>query len=218
MPLSPLQARVIPFAIFVALTFVQGWFGEAARYWVYALKTGVGAALIWMVWPLVTEMRWRFSWEAIAAGVLVTVLWVGLDPFYPKLDSSNAAAPWNPHAAFPEHFTLAGFFVAVRILGSAIVVPPLEETFYRSFLYRYFANPAFESVSLRGVRWGPFLIVAVVFGLAHPAQWLAAILCAAVYQGLVCWRGRLSDAITAHAITNLLLGLWVASKGAWHFW
>jgi hypothetical protein len=102
-PLSPLQARVLPFAIFVAFTFTQGWFGEASRYWIYALKSGVGAALIWMMWPLVTEMRWRFTWESVAAGVLVAGLWIGLDPFYPKLSSTANPTPWNPHQAFGEH-------------------------------------------------------------------------------------------------------------------
>ena len=215
--LSPLQARVLPFALFLGLTFVQGWFGEASRYWIYALKSGVGAALIWMIWPIVTEMRWRFSWEALAAGFLVAALWIGLDPFYPKLSVGTDATPWNPHTAFGNGTAQAWFFVVIRILGSTLVVPPLEEVFYRSFLYRYLAHPDFDSIPLRGFRLGPFIITALVFGLAHH-EWLAGILCAAVYQGLVCWRGRLGDAIAAHAITNLLLGLWIVWQGAWHFW
>ena len=213
--LTPLQARVLPFAVFVTLTFAQGWFGEASRYWIYALKTGVGAVLLWMVWPLVSEMKWRFTWESGVAGVLVAVLWIGLDPLYPKL--SSTVNPWNPHAAFGNDSALAWTFILVRILGSTIVVPPLEEIFYRSFLYRYLITPDFESVSLGVFRWLPFVITCTVFGLAHH-EWLAGILCGAIYQGLVCWRGRLGDAITAHSITNLLLGLWILWQGAWHFW
>jgi CAAX prenyl protease-like protein len=215
--LTPLQVRVLPFAIFVAFTFAQGWFGEASRYWIYALKSGMGAVLIWMMWPRVAEMRWRFTWESVVAGVFVAVLWIGPDPFYPKLSSTANPTLWNPHQAFGEHSVMAWFFVVARILGSTIVVPPLEEVFYRSFLYRYLANPDFQSVSLRGVRWIPFAVTCVVFGLAHH-EWLAGILCGAIYQALVCRSGRLGDAITAHAITNLLLGLWIIWQGAWHFW
>ena len=40
----------------------------------------------------------------------------------------------------------------------------------------------------------------------------------AAAAGLVLWKGRLGDAITAHAVTNFLLGLWVVWKGAWQFW
>ena len=60
-------------------------------------------------------------------------------------------------------------------------------------------------------------MTSVVFGLEH-REWLAGILCGFAYQGLVCWKNRLGDAITAHAITNALLGGWVVWRGAWHFW
>jgi len=108
-------------------------------------------------------------------------------------------------------------FIVVRTLGSSIVVPPLEEVFYRSLVYRYIAKPDFQSVPLGWFSWTPFLVTSVVFGFAH-YEWLAGMLCALAYQGLVCWKKRLGDAITAHAITNLLLGLWVVWQGAWKFW
>ena len=128
----------------------------------------------------------------------------------------TAAASVNGPATL-DASAIAWMFVVVRIAGSALVVPHLEEVFYRSFLYRYIANPNFQSVPLGSFHWKAFLITAVIFGLAH-YEWLAGILCAFAYQGLVCWKGRLGDAMTAHAITNLLLGLWVVWKGAWNFW
>jgi len=131
--------------------------------------------------------------------------------------SKGVAAEWNPFAQFGAKSALSWFFVAMRLLGSSLVVPPLEEVFFRSFLYRYLVRPDFRSVSLAMFAPLPFLITAVVFGLEHE-QWLAGILCAFAYQGLVCWKGRLGDAITAHAITNALLGLWVVGRNAWQFW
>jgi len=212
---SPLLARVAPFVIFVALTFCQGQFGDASRYWFYLGKTIVGAWLIWTVWTLVAEMRWKFSWEAIVVGVAVFGVWVGLNDYYPKIGKTGP--PWNPHEAFGTGSVLAWMFLIVRIVGSAIVVPPLEEVFYRSFLYRYVTRPDFQSVPLGRFSWMPFLVTAAVFGFAHN-EWLAGIVCAFVYQGLVCWKKRLGDAMTAHAITNFLLGIWVVWKGAWQFW
>ena len=97
------------------------------------------------------------------------------------------------------------------------MVPPLEEIFYRSFLYRYIAKPDFQSVPLGQFSWTPFLATSVVFGLAHQ-EWLAGILCGFAYQSLVCRKKRLGDAISAHAVTNFLLGVWIVWKGAWHFW
>jgi CAAX prenyl protease-like protein len=224
----PAIARVAPFVVFLVLTFCQGYFGEGGRYWLYLAKTLLGAWMLWMVRSVVREMRWKLSWEAVAAGVAVFVVWVGLDQIVPtqqelwiKLGLSQAPATpapaWNPFAQFGHGAELAWFFVYVRFLGSALIVPPLEEVFYRSFLYRWIARPDFASVPLGLFAWKPFLLTAFIFGFAHN-EWLAGILCAAAYQGLVCWKKRLGDAITAHAITNLLLGIWVAWRGAWHFW
>jgi uncharacterized protein len=211
----PWQPRVLPFVIFLAFTLVQGRLGEASPFWVYALKSLFGAAAIWVVWPLVTEMRWRFSAEAVLAGVLVFVLWVGLDPFYPRI--GGGADGWNPHLVFGQHSVAAWSFIGIRILGSTLVVPPLEEVFYRSFLYRWLVKADFHQLPLGQFGWWPFLGTSVIFGLAHH-EWLAGILCGLIYQTLVCRRKRLGDAMTAHAITNFLLGVWVVAKGAWHFW
>jgi CAAX prenyl protease-like protein len=125
--------------------------------------------------------------------------------------------PWNPLVQFGQNRALAWFFIAGRIAGSTLVVPHLEEVFYRSFFYRFMAKPDFQSVSFRYFAWKPFLATSVVFGFSH-YEWLAGILCGFAYQGLVCWKGRLGDAMTAHAITNFLLGLWIVFSGQWHFW
>ena len=212
---SPARVRVAPFVIFLALTFLQGQFGEPGRYWIYLFKTFVGAWFLWTIRPLIPEMRWSFSWEGLVAGAVVFAAWVGLDGLYPKM--SSPGQPWNPVFQFGAGSMLAGFFVAVRVIGSTLVVPPLEEVFYRSFLYRYIAKPNFESVGFGEFLLKPFVVTALVFGAAH-YEWLAGILCAVVFQGLVLRKKRLGDAILAHAVANLLLGLWVAGRGAWQFW
>ena len=212
---SPLVVRVAPFVVFLVLTSCQGRFGAASAYWFYLAKTLVAVWLIWEMRPLVLEMRWAVSWEAVVVGIGVFVMWVGLDPFYPKFLTSGVV--WNPHVQFGQNSALAWWMIGTRILGSTLVVPPLEEVFYRSFLYRYVAKPDFLSVPLNRFLPLPFLVTAAVFGISH-SQWLAGILCGMAYQWLVLRKNRLGDAMTAHAITNFLLGVWVAWQGAWQFW
>src|SRR5204863_341892 len=163
----------------------------------------LGAWMIWMVYPVVTEMRWKLSVEAIAVGIGVFVMWVGLDDLlirlglahsYPKPQLSGPA--WNPPATFGPGSALACFFILVRLLGSALVVPALEEVFFRSFLYRYVIKPNFLAVPLGLFNLRAFLITSVIFGFEH-TQWLAGILCGFAYQGLVCRKNRLGDAMTA---------------------
>jgi len=210
-----MAARVAPFFIFAALTSCQALFGEAGKYWIYFGKTLVGAWLLWVVWPVVPEMRWKLSWEAVVIGVAVLVMWVGIDSFYPKYPKE--AKPWNPNLIYGEGSGAAWFLVVARILGSTIVVPPMEEMFYRSFVYRYIVNAKFESVPLNRFHPVSFFVTSIVFGVVH-REWLAGILCGMAYQWLVIRKGRLGDAMTAHAITNFLLGVWIVYKGAWHFW
>jgi CAAX prenyl protease-like protein len=225
---SPALARVAPFVIFFLLTLCQGKAGEDSRYWFYLVKTLVGGWLIWEVREYIPEMRWAFSWEAVAVGVGVFVLWVGItgswatqDTLWVKLGISHAAAtiprPWNPLVQFGGHSLLARLFIVTRILGSTWIVPPLEEAFYRSFLYRYIAKPEFMSVPLNRFLPVPFLAAALVFGFSHN-EWIAGILCGAAYQWLVLRKNHLGGAMAAHAITNFLLGGWVVWRGAWNFW
>ena len=225
---SPALVRVAPFGVFLILTFLQGQFGETGRYWIYVGKSLLGACLVSIAWPLVAEMRWKVSASAIGVGVAVFALWVGLDPFVPKQPElwdklgfskppQHPSLPWNPFVQFGEGTTLAWFFVCARILGSSLVVPPLEEVFYRSFVYRWIARPDFQSVKLGEFSLKSFPLTALVFGFAHN-EWLAGILCAAAYQGLVCWKKNLGEAMTAHAITNFLLGIYIINRGQWQFW
>ena len=98
-----------PFVLFVLLTAAQGKFGAASAYWFYAAKTLVGLWLIVAMYPLVAEMRWAFSWEAVLVGVGVFAVWVGLsgdwttqNSLWVKLGisapSKTPPAVWNPHA------------------------------------------------------------------------------------------------------------------------
>jgi CAAX prenyl protease-like protein len=221
---SPVLVRVVPFAIFLVLTFCQNYFGDTGRYWFYFAKTVVAAWLIWSVRPFIAEMKWQISLEAIVVGVAVFVMWVGLSSFLAALginpsfsEMKLSGKGWNPVQTFGDGSGLAWFFIIIRILGATLVVPPLEEVFFRSFLYRYIANPDFQTVSLARFFLLPFLVTSTLFGFEH-REWLAGILCGFAYQALAIHKKRLGDAISAHALTNLLLGLWVVWKGAWNFW
>ncbi len=224
----PTALRLLPFVIFVLLTAAQGEFGATSAYWFYLAKTLAGLGMIFVLRPFIAEMRWAFCWEAVAVGVGIFLLWIGVsgewttqNSLWVKLGishpSGKLAAAWNPHEQFGHGSVFAWLFIVVRILGSTFVVPPIEEIFYRSFLYRYIAQQEFLSVPLNRFFLRSFLATAFIFGFSHN-EWLAGILCGAAYQWLVLRKNRLGDAMTAHAITNFLLGLWVVTRGAWQFW
>jgi len=228
---SPIFLRAFPFVLFVVPIYLQGALGPTSPFWVYAMRTILGVGLVVWMLPRVREIGWAMSLEGAAAGVLVFIVWIGLNRVCPSLHQLLAPiglgwlAPeikpeggWNPLPVFGEASWTAWTFVVIRLAGSSLVVPPIEEVFYRSFLYRFVIKQDFESVSMRTFDLKAFLAVSVMFGLSHPQDWLAGILCGVIYQGLVLRRGRLGDAIVAHSLTNFLLGLWVIGRGEWHFW
>ena len=201
---SPALVRVFPFVLFIALTALQPYAGETGQYWIYLLKTVVAGAILWSSRSLLPEMRWKLTWEALVVGVIVFLVWIKLGDIIRASGFGSfgewriSGKAWNPAAHYGSHSPMAGFFLAVRVVGSVLVVPPMEEVFYRSF-------------------WTSFLITSVLFGFEH-REWLAGILCGFAYQGLVCWKKRIGDAITAHTVTNGLLAFWVIAKQQWQFW
>jgi uncharacterized protein len=221
---SPMWVRVVPFVVFLLLTGLQGQLGDASRFWIYGLKTIVGFGMIWAVWSSIPEMRWKFSLEAVLAGTGVFIMWVSLDEIVRRLGVAHPfhrlpshGTPWNPILTFGANSFWAWALIAVRIIGSGFIVPPLEEVFYRSFIYRFIIQPNFNEVPFNRLHPTAFIVSSALFALEHQ-EWLAGFLCGLVYQSLVVKRGRLGDAIAAHTVTNVLLGFYVVARGAWQFW
>jgi len=147
---SPLLVRVAPFVVFLALTVGQGQFGEHHATGLPGQNPGWRVADLEMR-PFVSEMRWAVSWEAVVVGVAVFAAWVGISGEWTTQNSLWAkfglthplGAPlktWNPNAQFGDGSALAWLLIVTRMAGSTFIVPPLEEVFYRSFLYRYIAK------------------------------------------------------------------------------
>jgi len=220
---SPALVRAFPFVFFVLLTALQPYAGATGRYWIYLAKSVIVGILLWESRKRIPEMRWAFSWEGALVGILMFVVWVKLGDAFRAVGLGSFAewkvsgSAWNPRAAFGPATYASWMFILVRILGSTLMVPPMEEVFFRSLGYRYLVKPDFQSVPLGYFAWMPILVTSLVFGFEH-REWLAGILCGLAYQGLVCWKKRLGDAILAHAITNALLAYWVVQKGQWQFW
>ena len=105
----------------------------------------------------------------------------------------------------------------VRLAGSAFVIAPVEELFFRSFLYRWLQKGDWTKVPLSRFDLAAFLWTAGVFALEHHTRLAAGAMAGAAY-GLLAVRRGLGAAIVAHVVTNLALGLYVVQTGEWGFW
>jgi CAAX prenyl protease-like protein len=105
----------------------------------------------------------------------------------------------------------------LRLAGLALVVPIMEELFWRSFLLRWIDNPDFLEASPSQVSLRAQVITAALFALEHQ-QWLAGFIAGLVYGWLYRCSGKLWVPVLAHAVTNGVLGIYILYSGEWRFW
>jgi CAAX prenyl protease-like protein len=111
------------------------------------------------------------------------------------------------------------FTVSFRFLRLVVAVPLVEEIFWRGFLLRYFINEDFDRVPFGTFSWLSFAIVTIIFGCSHSLpDWPAALLTGAIFNGVAYYTRSLSACVVTHALTNLLLGLWIMQTKQWGFW
>jgi CAAX prenyl protease-like protein len=155
-----------------------------------------------------------------AVGVVVFVAWISPQLFFHAAPRVNGGFDPRllPPGASAGGVLYAGV-VGLRFMRLALVVPVLEEVFWRGFLLRYLVREDFISVPFG--TWTPlsFCVVAVGFMLEHSTpDWPAALLTGALYNWVAVRTKSLPACILAHALTNLLLGLYIMQTHQWGFW
>ncbi|MRW93024.1 CAAX prenyl protease-related protein [Duganella sp. FT80W] len=212
--------RIAPFAAYMAFVVLAdllaraGW-AAPSLLWLYPLKIAAVVVLLLCYRRHYAELaagrpRWRELWLALAAGVLVLVLWLHLDADWMVMGTSPGYQPL-------EQGRLHWPLLLVRLAGGVLVVPLMEELFWRSFLLRWISAPDFLAQSPAAVTLRAFVVAALLFGVEHQL-WLAGVVAGAVYSGLYMYSRNLWTPILAHAITNGGLGLWIIATGNWTYW
>ena len=234
--------RILPFLVYMAFIVIGdllarlGWTSDQLRY-LYGVKVGaVLAVLLYyrrrycelaaprlagprlagprLAGPRLTSAgpsaRTLAVAVAVASGLLVLVLWINLDAAWMTVGTSAGFDPRNDGR-------IDWMLVALRLFGAALVVPVMEELFWRSFLMRWIDSPAFLHMNPANTRLKAFLVTAVLFGFEHNL-WLAGIVAGAVYSLLYMRSQTLWSPILAHAVTNGMLGLWIISTNHWTYW
>jgi uncharacterized protein len=230
----PAVWRIAPFALFMVWVAGRSAAGETVfgidARWLYGLQVvSVAALLAWCWRPCAELARERLPKGselalAVGLGLAVFVAWINLDAHWMTLDGllGSAAGPSAGFVPVAADGSLRWDFIVVRFIGAALLVPLVEELFWRSWLMRWLeaqnqADGDFRSVDPRRVGLKAIVLSTVVFMLAH-TLWLAAIVAGLAYAWIYVRTGNLWTAVVAHAVTNAALGVWVVSQRAWAFW
>jgi len=214
---SSMTGYIAPLVVFGVFTEIETWLPPAWYPYAYAAKLCAVMLTLWIFRYTLRDLRptGAVVVPACAVGLVVCVLWVGIDKYvpYPHLGSRVA---FNPLDAFTTTLGRAAFLL-IRFWGLVIVVPVMEELFWRSFLIRYVTNPDFTAVPIGEFSMTAFWVVAAFSGLAHP-EWLVAVITSAVYTWLLKNTRSVFATFVAHAVTNAALGAYVLVSHDWKYW
>lgn len=224
-------ARVLPFAAYIFFIFAGDMLRKAGvsaadLRWLYPIQIGVVLVLLAIFWRDYEELRAEPRAEspgtgnklsvghwalAVGVGLAVFVVWINCSAPWMVMGKSEGFDPRGNGAA------LDWFFIAVRWMGAALVVPVMEELFWRSFLMRWIENPKFLSVDPANTGWMAIVITAALFAVEH-TLWFAGLIAGFAYNFLYRKSRNLWSPIIAHAVTNGVLGGWVLATGNWSYW
>jgi len=220
----PVAGRALPFAVFIAFIALGDAAGGLlpalgfdARWWPVA-RAGVVALMLWGFWKSYVELhdfpiRRRDLLGAVGAGAAVFFLWIHLDFGWATLGGAGTGfVPTLPGGEGID-WTLA----LPRLAGFALVVPVMEELFWRSFLMRWIDSSDFLALDPRRASAKAVIVSSLLFASEHHL-WLAGLIAGVVYGVIYIRTRNLWLPVVGHAVTNGLLGIWILATGHWQFW
>jgi hypothetical protein len=216
-------AYILPMGVFLSLTWLSG---ELSPRWpvayplLYVIKTFLTATTLFLMWPSYTAIRWNRWWLGLVVGVIGIFQWVGMQLLLQRYVPFFRPSPgWFDPTAFFVHAGAREAFIGIRILDAVLVVPVMEELFWRDFLWRSVLAPNdFKLASVGEWDWKALLIVSVAFAFVHGNWGLTAIVWALLVGLLLVYTKSLGACIVAHGTTNLLLAICVLHTHDWSFW
>lgn len=221
--------RIAPFAVFMAFIGFEELLGSSliselfpfdkdVLLYTYLFRIGVVAFLL-LMWMrhyyeirVIDLLQWRQTLFSIVLGYVIFWLWIHMDWDFAVMGTPQGFNPEVYREGIQKNAMLGA-----RFFGAVIVVPVMEELFWRSFLLRYVIDANFLKVAIGRFTWFSFLAITVLFGLEHHFV-LAGIMAGALFNLVVYKTGSIMQCILCHAVANLALGVYVLQSGRWIFW
>ena len=218
-PTDQVVAYLAPFLVLTAITQTTGLFAGAID-WLYPLRVAGVAVTLWICRsayrspsksldaPQTRALRTNRSvaWEPLVLGLAVFATWAWV--------TRNLPNPvWV--AALQETPRYSDAWLIVRLAGFALAVPIAEELAFRGYLPRRSMAGDIETVAPGTFGWVAFIASSLWFGALHGHFWVIGTLQGMAYALALYRRGRVTDAIFAHIVTNVALISYALSTGHW---
>ncbi|TDU70783.1 hypothetical protein EI77_02832 [Prosthecobacter fusiformis] len=241
---SATAAHVLPLAVFMAMTGVVGWlrienselpwYQRAPEHWLYPVQTVlVGVMLVYFARHY-RLAPWRGIGLGIVLGILGILFWIAPAWVYQRMQAAGISLPqWVSWFGMEDRsvgfdpgvlsdwpvWQKAG--IGMRFVRMVIVVPLIEELFWRGFLMRYVAagDRDWKQVPFGEPSWKVYIIVTTLVMLAHnPSDYLGAFVWGSLVYFVAVRTRSLAACVVMHAVGNLVLGLYILQTRQWGFW
>jgi CAAX prenyl protease-like protein len=207
---SPSLPYVLPFAVFIALLAGLPLLALPLRIELLLWILIVGAVLLIFSSDAIDLGVGNFP-GSIAVGVAVFVVWIAPDLVFPGYRETTVS--------FPPEARDDPVALMLRAARAVLLVPIVEELFWRAWLPRWVVNSHdFRAVPLGTYTPFAFAVTAVLFAVEHGAYWDVGLLAGIAYNAWMWRTRRLGDCILAHAVTNACLAAYVIAAGQWQYW
>ena len=204
-------AYVAPLLVALVTALVTSiWSNDTLDRW-YVLRVVAASGVLWLVRRDLPRPSISPSWFPVVAAAISCAAWIALVPTDEGAGGRLVAGLQGLGA--PERWA----WIVARIVGSCVIVPVVEELAFRGFLLRWLVSPEFERVPPRAWTWSAILLSSLAFGALH-SHWILATFAGLVFAVVLVRRGRLGDAILAHALTNAGIVVAVLAFGRWDLW
>jgi len=216
----PSVPYVLPFAVFVVLLAIQHTGVLPSRVDLPLRVVVLSAVLIAVSRPVVS-FRARVPLASIAIGLAVFVIWIGPDLLFPHYRQNwlfQNRLMGSLGTSLAANLRSDPLSLGLRTFRAVVLVPIIEELFWRGWLMRWLIDPVFERLPVGSFTVGSFCIVALLFASEHGPFWDVGLAAGLIYNWWVVRTRSLADCILAHAVTNACLCAYVIAAGQWQYW
>jgi CAAX prenyl protease-like protein len=215
----PALPYVVPMATFMLLLVVGEHLGLGP--WEYPLRVVLLVIVLFVFSRRVIDLRVSRWVGSTLVGVAVFAIWIAPDVLWPGYRDSwifQNAMTGTVTSSVPAEYRDMQWVLWSRALRAVILVPIIEELFWRAWMMRWLVEPDFRKVPLGTFTPLAFGATAVLFASEHGAYWEVGLAAGLIYNWWMIRTRSLGDCILAHAVTNGLLSAHVVLNDQWQYW
>jgi len=215
MPRNPTVGYIAPFLVYVGMMVLP-----LPPEWLWPIRFVIVSTVILAFSRPYFSLKPSYLVASLGIGIAVFLIWIGPDVLFGYRHHwlFENSIFGKPATSLPANLQHNYFFLTVRVLSSMVLVPILEELFWRGWLMRWLINTDFQKVPLGTYSPMAFWLVAVLFASEHGSFWEVGLAAGIVYNWWILRTRNLADCILAHAVTNGILAAYVLLFGQWQYW